>query len=408
MDLQAQNKFSFVDTKATREIFKLNKRIRAVAGGTAASKTISIMVWLIDYCQSFRGNETASVASESYPHLERGAMKDFESIMKDRGYWVDARWNQTKHVYTFETGNQLEFITVDTYGKAHGPRREILFLNECNNIPYNIADQLIVRTKKIVWLDWNPSEEFWFYSEMLGKRDDVDFITLTYKDNDALDDVTIKEIESHKENKQWWDVYGLGKLGQKEENIFNNWAIIDEIPHEAKLIRRGLDFGYSSDPTAQLAIYRFNGGYILNEEIYLKGLSNKQIADINANLEERNTLVKADSAEPKSIDELRSYGMNILPALKGKDSINHGIQFIQSLKISVTKHSTNLIKEYRNYRWLKDKNGQTMNIPIDCWNHLIDAARYGFEEIGGNEDVREKQLERFTHNKHNLLSSSSR
>ena len=403
-----QQKFNFVDTNATKQIFQLNKRIRAVAGGTAASKTISILIWLIDYCQSFVGNETASIASESYPHLERGAMKDFEGLMKDRGYWKDARWNQTKHVYTFETGNQLEFITVDTYGKAHGPRREILFLNECNNIPYNIADQLIVRTKKIIWLDWNPSEEFWFYTEMLGKRDDVDFLTLTYKDNNALDAITIKEIESHRENKQWWTVYGEGKLGQKEENIFNNWKIITEIPHEAKLVRRGLDFGYSNDPTAQIAIYRFNGGYILNEEIYLKGLSNKQIADINANLEERNTLIKADCAEPKSINELKSYGLNILPARKGKDSVNNGIQYLQAQKISITQKSLNLIKEYRNYRWEADRDGRILNVPRDCFNHLIDAARYAMEEIDGNDDVTELQKERFARNKNNIISNSNK
>ena len=382
---EAQRAFNFVDTTATQKIFSLKKRIRAVAGGTAASKTISIIVWLIDYCQSFRGIETCSVVSESFPHLERGAMKDFESIMKDRNYWVEDRWNKTKHVYTFETGNQLEFITVDTYGKAHGPRREILFLNEANNIAYNIADQLITRTKKIVWMDWNPSEEFWFYTEMNGKRDDVDFITLTYKDNEALDEITIKEIESHKHNKSWWSVYGLGQLGQREENIYNNWKIIDEAPHEAKLLRRGLDFGYSTDPTALSAIYRYDGGYILDEEIYLKGLSNKQIADTILNLEENKVLVKADSAEPKSIDEIRSYGVNILPALKGKDSINHGIQKIQDLKISITKRSLNAIKEYRNYRWETDKQGNITRVPKDTFNHFMDSIRYAFEGLEEKE-----------------------
>jgi phage terminase large subunit len=161
-------------------VFALRKRIRAVAGGTSASKTISILIWLIDYCQSHSG-KTASVVSESYPHLERGAMLDFENIMKDRGYWNDDRWNQTKHTYTFETGSRLEFSSPDTYGKAHGPRRDVLFINEANDLDYRIADQLIVRTRAIVLMDWNPTTEFWFYTQMLPfRRDDIDLATLTY------------------------------------------------------------------------------------------------------------------------------------------------------------------------------------------------------------------------------------
>ena len=149
----------FKDTTATKKIFQLKQRIRAVCGGTSASKTISILVWCIDYSQSTE-NQITSVVSESYPHLEKGAMLDFEHIMKDRGYWDDKRWNGTKHVYTFETGSKVEFLAVDTYGKAHGPRRDNLFLNECNNLSYAIVDQLIIRTRNIVWMDWNPTNEF--------------------------------------------------------------------------------------------------------------------------------------------------------------------------------------------------------------------------------------------------------
>jgi len=371
----------FQSTTATHKVFSLTKRIRAVAGGTSASKTISILVWCIDYCQSVK-NELVSVVSESYPHLEKGSMLDFENIMKAHGYWKDANWNKTKHTYTFETGSKLEFFSVDTYGKAHGPRRDVLFVNECNNLTYPIVDQLITRTRKIVWLDWNPSSEFWFYTEMLPNRKDVDFITLTYKDNEALDEVTIAEIESHRNNKQWWTVYGEGKLGEVAGRIYTGWAIIDEIPHEARLERYGLDFGYSNDPTAIVAIYYYNGGYILDEITYQKGLSNKQIADVFTNLEGR-ALVKADSAEPKSIDEIKSYGINILPAEKGKDSIKQGIQYVQDQRISVTKRSVNLIKEYRNYMWETDKEGRILNVPIDFMNHLLDALRYGFNGLRG-------------------------
>jgi len=372
-----QSKFSFQDVTATRKVFGLRKRIRAVAGGTSASKTISILVWLIDYCQSNR-NKLASVVSESYPHLEKGAMLDFENIMKDRGYWKDALWHGTKHTYTFETGSKLEFYSPDTYGKAHGPRRDVLFINEANNMDYQIADQLIIRTREIVWLDWNPSQEFWFYTEMLGRREDLDFLTVTYLDNEALDRVTINEIESHRGNKRWWQVYGEGQLGEVEGKIYVGWQIIDGVPHEARLERYGLDFGYTNDPTAIVAIYRYNGGIILDEVAYQRGLSNKAIADILNNLDK--ALVIADSAEPKSIDELRTYGINVLGATKGQGSVLQGIQRVQAQKISLTNRSTNTIKAYRNYFFMQDKYGKVINEPDDTvheWSNAMDAVRYG-------------------------------
>lgn len=385
-----QNKFGFVDTKATQKIFSLRKRIRAVAGGTSASKTISILIWFIDYCQS-RKNELCSVVSESYPHLEKGAMLDFENIMKDRGYWKDDLWHKTKHTYTFETGSKLEFYSPDTYGKAHGPRRDVLFVNEANHMDYNVVDQLIVRTRKIVWMDWNPSDEFWFYTEMLPNRpDDIDFITLTYLDNDALDPITVQEIESHKGNKNWWTVYGLGQLGAIESRIYKDWNIIDSVPFEARLERRGLDFGYTNDPTAIVDVYYYNGGYILDEQCYRKGLLNKPIADLLLNYAFPETLVVADSAEPKSIDEIKLYGVNIFPAVKGQGSIRTGIAFVQNQRISVTKRSVNLIKEYRNLLWKTDNNGRIINEPEEGDDHCMDAVRYALNSILAPQDYESK------------------
>lgn len=377
---QERNNFNFSDTTATRRVFDMTKRIRAVAGGTSASKTISILVWLIDYCQTSQDREKlCHVVSESFPHLESGAMLDFKNIMKDRGYWNDERWHATKHEYTFETGNVLRFMSVDTYGKAHGPRRDVLFVNECNNLDYRIVDQLITRTREIVWLDWNPSEEFWFYTEIKDKREDVDFITLTYLDNEALDPITVSEIESHKSNKAWWQVYGLGQLGVIESRIYRDWQIVDDVPFEARLERYGLDFGYSVDPTAVIAVYYYNGGYILDEVAYQKGLLNKPIADILNN--QPKALVIADSAEPKSIDEIRGYGLTILAAQKGSGSIERGIGYVQQQRISVTKRSLNLIKEYRNYNWEYDKSGNMTRDPSDFNNHAMDALRYAIASI---------------------------
>lgn len=393
-----QRTFNFSDTTATQKIFQLKKRIRAVAGGTSASKTISILVWLIDYCQTKQEREKlVHVVSESFPHLETGAMLDFFNIMKDRGYWNDDRWHGTKHTYTFETGHQIRFMSVDTYGKAHGPRRDVLFVNEANNLDYKIVDQLITRTREIVWMDWNPSEEFWFYTEMLPVRDDIDFITLTYLDNEALDAITVAEIESHKENKNWWTVYGLGQLGVIEARIYKNWQIIDDIPHEARLIRRGMDFGYSVDPTVLIDIYEYNGGYILDEQLYKKGMSNRAIYDFVENLDQSETLIVADSAEPKSIEEIRDYGANIIGATKGPGSVYQGIQFVQGLRISITKRSVKTIKAYRNYLFVVDKNGRVINEPDDSiheWSNPMDAIRYGFNILYKNKRKTTEQEEK--------------
>lgn len=313
--------------------------------------------------------------------------------MKDRGYWNDKLWNITLHTYTFEKGSKIEFFSSDS-DKAHGPRRDVLFLNEAQNLPFAEADHLIVRTAKIVWMDWNPTNEFWFYEFMLGKRDDIDFITLTYKDNEALNAEMVREIESRKERKGWWQVYGLGQLGEVEGRIYKDWQIIDEIPHEARLERYGLDFGYSNDPTAIVAVYYYNGGYILNEITFQKGLSNKQIADILKNHD--TALVIADSAEPKSIDEIANYGISIAPTVKGKDSVVHGIALVQAQRISVTKRSVNLIKEFRNYLWLTDKLGRVINEPDHLFSHGMDACRYALASIikDGTKDMELEKADR--------------
>ena len=382
---------AFLNTTATKKIFKLRKRIRAVSGGTSASKTISILVWLIDYAQSTR-SELISVVSESFPHLSGGAMLDFEKIMRAQGYWKEDRWvRNPKAVYTFETGTKIEFISVDTVGKAHGPRRDILYVNECNNLSYEIVDQLITRTRKIVWLDWNPSSEFWFYEQMLLERpDDIDFIgdggnypPLTYLDNESLDQVMIDEIESHKNNKRWWTVYGLGKLGDIEGRIYTNWKIIPELPHEATLVRRGLDFGYSVDPSGMVGCYEYNGGLIFDEELYQKGMSNKQLADTIKQQPEQ-CLVIGDSAEPKSIAEIKDYGVNIVGAIKKKEKTGKeetynqwAISQVQNYKkISITARSLNLIKEYRNYVWAQDRDGKYLREPESTPDHLLDPVKY--------------------------------
>jgi phage terminase large subunit len=381
----------FAETTATRKIIALNKKIRAIAGGTSASKTISILLYLIALSQTDKTKKLTSIVSESTPHLKRGAMRDFRNIMEGHNYWNAKRWNATDSIYTFETGSQIEFFSADQSDKLRGGRRDRGFINEANNVTLDTFDQLEVRTKEFMFLDWNPTNEFWFYNDILNSREDVEFITLTYKDNEALSPEIVSSIEARKERKSWWQVYGLGQLGEVDGKIYKDWKIIDEVPHEARLERYGLDFGYSNHETAIVGIYYYNGGYILDEVCYLKGLSNKRIADVILN-QENNVLVVADCAEPKSIDEIKSYGVNIIACEKGKDSVCNGIQLVQDQKISMTKRSLNIIKEYRNYLWKKDKDDKIINEPEKEFDHCMDAIRYGISSIKKPEPKGCKQI----------------
>jgi phage terminase large subunit len=373
----------FQITTATNKLLDLRKRIRGVSGGTSASKTISILLWLIDCAQS-HDDQMISVVSETLPHLKRGAIRDFTNIMEDRRYWKPARWNKSDFTYTFETGSRIEFFSADQPGKVRGPRRDVLFINEANNIPLETFEQLEVRTRKVIWLDWNPVAEFWWYTDIIpNELMDVDFITLTYLDNEGLEQSIIESIESRKGNKNWWQVYGLGQLGEAEGRIFTDWQLIDEIPHEAKLERYGLDFGYSNDPTALVGVYRYNNGLILDEVAYQKKLLNSDIAGILSNVPR--ALVIADSAEPKSIDELKTHAISVLASTKGQGSVLQGIQAVQDQRISVTKRSINLIKEYRNYLWETDKEGKIINEPSPILNHAMDALRYAIASLAPKE-----------------------
>ena len=394
-------------TTATQKIQSLSKKIKGIQGGTSASKTISTLLVLIDKAQRKQTEkELTSIVSESIPHLKRGALRDFKNIMQEHKYWKEDCWSATDSIYTFETGNQIEFFSTDNGDKLRGARRDWLFMNEANNCTLDAFDQLEVRTKKGVYLDWNPTNEFWFYTDVLGKRDDAELIILTYKDNEALSQEIINSIEQRKDRKGWWQVYGEGQLGEVEGKIYKDWHIIDEIPHEARLERYGLDFGYSNDPTAIIAIYYYNGGYILDEVCFQKGLSNKQIADVIKNNDV--ALVIADSAEPKSIDEIASYGVTITGAIKGADSVSHGISLVQAQRISMTKRSVNLIKAYRNYLWKTDKLGKILNEPDHLFSDALDATRYGLVSLiksgsfGQEEEHADRLLSRLRQERHSL------
>lgn len=368
----------FQKTTALTKIQNLKKRLKIVQGGSSAGKTIAILLILIDRAQREKGR-LISVVSETMPHLKRGAIRDFLSIMEEHGYYKEDSWNRTDLIYTFETGSKIEFFSADQPSKVRGPRRDDLFENECNNIPYETHVQLAIRTKGDIFLDYNPVASFWVHEEVIPNQEH-DFVIVTYKDNEGLSPAIINEIESRRGNKNFWLVYGEGQLGETEGKIFNNWIIIDDIPHEARLERYGLDFGYTNDPTAIVAVYYYNGGYIWDEVLFGKGLSNKQIADTLLN-QPKKAMVIADSAEPKSIDELRMWQLNVQPTTKGQGSVLQRIQMTQDQQISVTKRSVNIIKEYRNYLWQIDKDGRKINEPEHLWSHSMDAGMYAMQSL---------------------------
>ena len=366
-------------TTAQLKVSNLRKRIRIVRGGTSASKTFTIIPMLITYAID-NPNKEISIVSESIPHLRRGAVRDFKKIMELCNIYNDNSFNKSTLTYSFPNGSFIEFFSADQPDKLRGARRDVLFVNECNNVSWESYYQMAIRTREFIYLDYNPVSIFWVDKELIGQPN-TDFIVLTYRDNEALELSIVKEIESAREKaktseywRNWWNVYGLGKVGSLSGVCIPEWKEI-KLPEEARLLCAGMDFGYSNDPTTLVYLYKYNDAYIFDEIIYQKKLLNSDISNLLKS-HDVNCVIYCDSAEPKSIAELRYLGHNTLPCTKGKDSIVYGLNLINQNKIYITNRSTNLIKELQSYIWMKDREGNTINKPIDAFNHCIDAARY--------------------------------
>ena len=378
----------FKRTTSINKILSLKKRVKIIQGGTSAGKTFGILPVLIDKAIRYPNTEI-SVVAESIPHLRRGALKDFLKVMKWTNRYIDEQFNKSLLTYQFKNGSSIEFFSADDSSKLRGARRDILYINECNNVTFDSYLELSIRTKKEIYLDFNPANEFWVHTE-LKDEPDADFIILTYKDNEALDESIVRQIEKNRDKAatssywaNWWRVYGLGEVGMLEGVIFDNWKEIDKIPDDARLVGIGLDFGYTNDPTAAIEIYNWNGQRIVNEIVYRTGMLNSDIAKVLPS----SVTIYADSSEPKSIDEIRRYGKTIKGVTKGKDSINYGIDVMQRQNYLVTKQSTNLIKELRSYCWDVDKHGVRLNKPAGGNDHAIDALRYHeMENLGLNSN----------------------
>lgn len=354
-------------------------------GGTSSSKTYSILQLLILIAMK-KNNLLISIVAESFPHLKRGALRDFIKILEQEGVYSEDMHNKSSN--SFVLGNStIEFFSADESSKLRGARRDILYINECNNIDKRAFDELSVRTKYNTFLDFNPVSEFWAHELVQQKKDNVAFIKSTYKDNQHLDKNIIDEIESRRHtDPYWWQVFGEGEIGVLDGVIFNNWRVVDEVPQSPKKVI-GLDFGYTNDPTAIIEITYSDGEIYLHEVVFQTQLTNQMIAKMILQDETLKTnIIVCDSAEPKSIDELRLAGVRSIPADKGADSVRSGIDLMKQYKINITKSSVNLIKEFRNYRWKQDKDGKSMNVPIDIYNHGIDATRYGITYLLGSQN----------------------
>jgi len=375
----------FIRTTAINKLLALNKFVKGVQGGSSAGKTFGILPIEINHAAS-RPNLEISVVSESIPHLKRGAIRDFKKIMTETGRWNPDRWNATDFRYTFANGSFIEFFSADSPDKMRGPRRDRLYMNEANNMPFETYLQLGSRTRESIFLDWNPTSEFWFHTDLMHDSD-TDFIILTYLDNEACPDQARKWLEKAKEKaetseywRNYYRVYGLGEVGSLQGVVFNNWSQVDEVPQAFRRRIYGLDWGFSNDQTAVVEVTIANDTDVyLRQVMYERGLINTDIA--NRLQWMKGSEIIADSAEPKSIEELRRHGFRIRPTVKGPDSVRAGIAKMQGLRMFVTSDSIDLIRELRSYCWQTDKAGAATNEPEDANNHAIDAARYAIMEV---------------------------
>jgi phage terminase large subunit len=362
--------------KVFKHLENSDKRITIEQGGTRSGKTYNILLWLIFGYALKNSGKTITICRKTYPSLRASAMRDFFDILKEHEIYNEEDHNKSNSEYKLE-GNLFEFISLDQPQKVRGRKRDVLYINEANELYFEDWQQLIFRTTEKAILDYNPSDEFHFIYEKIKPREDADFYITTYKDNPFLSKEIVSEIERLKNiDENYWNIYGLGQIGSSQALIFR----INEcnsIPAEAKFLSYGMDFGFTNDPTTLVAIYQQGDNIYLKELIFEKGLTNSDISNKLKFHEVERKEIFADSAEPKSIEELYRMGWNIKPATKGPGSINIGIDMMKRYKLNVTKDSVNLIKEFRNYKWQEDKNGNILNVPVDMFNHGIDSIRYG-------------------------------
>ncbi len=357
-----------------------DQRFIVEQGGTRSGKTYNILMWIImSYCLNNR-NKIITITRKTGPSLRGSSMRDFFEILGNQKLYSEEFHQKSINEYNL-LSNTIEFVSLDEPQKIRGRKRDLLFINEANEITKEDFFQLNIRTTERVILDYNPSDEYhWIYDDLIP-REDCDFHRTTYLDNPFLDNNLIKEIERLRDtDEQYWQVYGLGERGVSQSIIFT-YVESDKIPEDATFVSYGLDYGYTNDPTAMVKIYRKDFDLYAEELIYKTMMTAEDIHRSFKSFHITNEPIYADSAEPRLNDNLRRMGWNIRPSVKGQDSVRAGIDLLKRYKLNLIKTSNNLIQEFRNYKWITDKTGKLTNAPEDKHNHLIDALRYGTYSI---------------------------
>lgn len=359
---------------------------KVIQGGASASKTFSIMILLVGYAESYP-NSLISVIGMTYSHLSTGVIRDFKKIMIETNRWDDSCYNKSAKIYNFINGSQIEFLSVDSM-TSRGPRRDVLFVNEANGIDYETFNQLATRTRDFAIIDYNPSAKFWAHEELVEKQKDrTSFLITTYQDNEALGKQEKENIESRmpkkgEEPSNWWTVYGLGQVGSLEGNVYEGWieSNVEEIK-KGKLVRYGLDFGFSNDETALVGIYDLGDNKIgIIELLYKKGILGSQYTEYLTNINiNPNVLIVADSARPEIIAEIKNSGFRIIGADKNPGSVKRGIDRVSQKQIYY--YGKDLKQEYLSYAWRKKRGGIILDEPADGNDHLLDALRYAIDDL---------------------------
>ncbi|HTD40693.1 MAG TPA: terminase large subunit [Mucilaginibacter sp.] len=347
-------------------------------GGTSSGKTYAIIqVLFCIACET--ANLVITVVGQDIPNLKAGALRDALKIHSEstRTAACVKSYNKSERVFEFINGTIIEFKSYDDAQDAKSGKRDYLFVNEANGIDWQIYCELALRTRIRIYIDYNPNAAFWAHDNLLG-RDDVQLIISDYRHNPFLDQAMRNKIESlRRVDEEQWKVYARGLTGKITGLVLTNWQLCDNIPQDANLLAVGLDFGFTNDETGCIEVYRYNGELWINELIYETGLTNPDISEKLTDLGiSKRTEIIADSAEPKSIEELKRLGWYIIGVKKGPDSIKNSIDILKRYKLNITRSSINLRNELSRYNWRTDRSGRTINEPVDRWNHLVDPLRY--------------------------------
>lgn len=375
-------------TTTLEKLQALTARVWVVQGGTSAGKTIAILWYILNWAIENAG-KICTVVSDSFPNLRTGAMRDFLDICRETNVAKVCTWNKTNSTLYLPNGSLVEFYSVDTMG-AHGARRDLLYVNEANRISWDTFSQLEVRSREQVILDFNPVNEFWAHTELINNpnRSDVQFLKVTYKDNEALDDLTVAAIEQRRGDgtSNWWRVYGLGEIGSLEGNVYEGWCSYsaEDMNKNAKLVRYGVDFGFSNDPTAVIAIYEDEkGGIWLKQEILETKLLTPALITKCKKLPD--ALFVCDNARPEIIAEMQANGIRAIGCDKTPGEKMNGkrynIELVQRRKVHYLSTDRDLEREYLSYKWRKKKTGEILDEPEDGNDHCMDAIAYAVRDL---------------------------